>query len=435
MTTAPDQRRRIVITGIGPVTPIGIGREAFWKNLHEGHSGVGPIVGYRGSAARGNVGGEVADFTEDTAKKEFPKTQRKNIKVMCREIQMGATAALLALGDSKLDMAALDHERMGVEYGANLMFFTPDGLADPCAACFDESRDFDFSKWGEKGLGAMEPLWMLKYLPNMPACHIAIFTDARGPNNSVTVDEASPGVALTEALNILERRAADVMITGGTGTRLHPTKALHARLWEDLAYDEANPSASCKPFDVHRSGQVVAEGATALILEDEEHAKARGATIYGRILGGGTSCVASPDGKANIRQAIANAFSAALRRSGHSPSELGHINASGLATQVDDAVEAEAIRAVLGESARQIPVTGLKGFFGNPGAAGGFAELAGSLLALRDGYIPQTLNCTEPDPALGLDIVTTPRPTTNKLFAKISYTRRGQASAVIVESL
>jgi 3-oxoacyl-[acyl-carrier-protein] synthase II len=430
--SSENKKRRVVVTGLGLVSPIGIGREPFWEHLGSGQSGVCQTESYHCTATPGGIGAEVKDFTESTAKKQYLKSQRKSIKVMCREIQMGAAAAMQALEDSALDLATLDHERMGVEFGANLMFFDPQSMADSCVQCVDESGEFQMSRWGEAGLGSMEPLWMLRYLPNMPACHIAIFTDARGPNNSITLDEASPGVALTEALNILERGAADMMIVGGTGTRIHPVRAIHARMWDELGYDETNPSASCKPFDSRRNGLVVGEGAACLILEEETHARSRGATIFGTLIGGGTSCVASPDGTANIGQALINAGHAALRRAGLSVEALGHVNAHGLGTHEDDRIEAIALRELLGGT--DVPVTGLKGYFGNAGASTGFMEVAATLLSLKQGTIPQTLNCTDPDPQLELNVVSgEPRATSNKLFMKVNFTRAGQASAVIFE--
>ena len=433
-----NSKRRIVITAMGLISPIGIGRDAVLGSLQAGRSGVGTVQRYRGAATPGGIGGEVADLGEENAKKECftEKEEKKAVKLMCREILLGTCAAKYALVDSGMDLDAIDHERMGVEYGANLMFFAPEQMADAARAASDPSGTFHFEDWGSKGLKSMEPLWMLKYLPNMPACHIAIFFQALGPNNSVTVDEASPGVAITEAMNILERGAADMMLVGGTGTRINPVKSMHVNLWEGLAYDANNPSASCKPFDAGRSGTVAGEAAACLLLEEESHALARGAKILGRIHSGASSCVCSPDGKANPQQALVNSVQAAMRRAGVSPSDIGHYNAHGLGSVADDAVEAAAIHQIFGTSANQLPVTGLKGFFGNSGAASGLVELACSLLSLGEGSIPQTLNTTSPDSALELDVVTgSPRSTSNKLFVSANFTSRGQASAIVAEGV
>lgn len=430
--TSSEQKRNIAITGLGIFSPIGIGKESFWENLRTGKSGIETTRHYNCSATPGGIGGEVKEFNEEAAKKDYLKSQRKSIKVMSRETQLGTAAALQALADSGLDLGAIDHQRIGVLYGANLMFFPPDTMADPAAACKDESGTFQFQDWGTKGLGKMEPLWMLKYLPNMPACHIAIFNDARGPNNSVTLDEASPGVALTEALNIMQRGAADMMLVGGTGTRIHPVRAIHARLLDPLGYDETDPASSCKPFDSRRNGQVVSEGAVCLLLEEEEHAKKRGATIYGYLLGGGSSCVASPTGVADVTKAVLNASRSALRRADMTASELGHINAHGIATVEGDRDEAAALRELLGDSA--VPVTALKGQIGNAGASSGFIELAGSLLSLKnDNTIPCIQNCEKPDETLGLNFVSgQPQTPKNKVFLNVNYTRTGQASAVVI---
>ena len=430
-----NSKRRIVITGIGVISPVGIGHEQFWESIQARKSGIGPIEADERFVAYQGIGGEIAEFNEKSLKKQYftEKDQKKSIKVMCREVQMGAAAALIALRDSAIDMDAIDHARIGVEYGANLMFYPPITLAEACKSCVDESGEFDDKQWGGAGLDAMEPLWMLKYLPNMPACHIGIFTDSRGPNNSVTVDDASPGVAITEALNILERGAADVMIVGGTGTRLHSMKTLHTRLWDQLGYDESDPSASCKPFDKNRNGQVVAEAAASLILEEEEHAKARGAKIFGRLLSGASSCVARPDGTADIQQAVQNALSAALRRADVSAEDLGHVNAHGLGTVKDDCAEAAGLVSLL--NGANVPVMSLKGALGNAGAANGFLELTASMLSLSEGIIPTTINCSSPDESLGIEIVSGEhRPTTNKLFANYNFTAQGQASAVIIEA-
>jgi len=428
-------KRRVVVTGIGIISPIGNSPELFLESLKNSQSGIGHIDSDTQHVAYRGIGGEVKDFDEKTLKKVYfkAKEQKKSIKVMCREIQMAAAAAMMALEDSAVDLDLIDHTKFGIDFGANLMFYPPPTLADACLACVPEQGgEFDSERWGGDGLKAMEPLWMLKYLPNMPACHIGIFTDARGPNNSVTLDEASTSVALTEALNVLERGAADVMIVGGAGTRLHPIRTLHTRLWEELGYDESDPSASCKPFDKNRNGQVVSEGTGCLILEEEEHAKARGANIYATLLSGGSSCVASPDGIADNTQSVINAVSAALRRADLSVSDLGHINAHGLGTVGDDAAEAKAYQALLGGA--ETPVTALKGYFGNAGAGTGFLEIAGSILSLKEGSIPQTISCSNPDESLGINIVSDgQQATSNKVFANVNFTSIGQASATIFE--
>ncbi len=421
-----------VVTGLGMVSPIGIGKSAFIENLRAGRSGISLITLFKGVAVPGGMGGEVKDFTDESAKKIWLKDQRKWIKVMCREIAMGAASATLALTDSGLDLEHLEHHRLGVEFGANLMFFMPDSLADAGRACETSEGEFQPAEWGTTGLDKMEPLWLLKYLPNMPACHIAIQADARGPSNSLTMDEASGNAALSEALSVLRRGAADAMIVGTTGTRIHPTKAIHAIQWDQVGYDASNPSLSCKPFDTHRTGQVIGEGSATLILETPEYAAARGAHVYGRILAGASSCVTDRLGNPLKQKALVNAMRIALKQAGLRPDEIGHINAQGLGCRVDDQVEADAIHEVFGELASKIPVTAYKGYYGNAGASGGSLDLVATLVSLADGVLYPALGCDIPDPSCRLNVVCgEPLKITNKTFLKLSVTRRGQASVIV----
>ncbi len=437
MSHTHQSPRRVVITGVGIVSPIGIGVEAFGASLAAGRSGVVPLTLHSSSGAPGNVGAEVRGFTDESAKKTYlsSKEQRKSLKVMCREIQLGAASANLAVGDSRLDLDAVDHQRFGVDFGANLMFSPPEVLADAVRQCTDYglAEPFQYDAWGGTGLPAMEPLWLLRYLPNMPACHIGISADARGPSNSITLEEASGNLALAEATRIIQRDRADVMIAGTTGTRVHSVKSMHAALWDELASSDGPPETWSRPFDLHRNGQVLGEGACSLILEEESHAKARGATIYGTVLGGGSSCVLGRDGIPGLRQAFANAMRAALRDAGLSPGDVGHINAHGLSTVVCDRAEAEAIGAVFGAAAPRIPVTALKSYFGNTGASCGTVELAGALAGLRKWIIPATLNYSTPDPACPLHVVHGQAAApANGVVMKLSITRVGQASVIVV---
>ncbi|QDU36645.1 3-oxoacyl-[acyl-carrier-protein] synthase 2 [Maioricimonas rarisocia] len=433
MTSTQEQTRNVVITGIGLLSPLGIGQEAYLAGLLEGRSGVGTVEAFNCAPSPGKIGAEIREFTEAAARKSWLKAVRKNIKVMCREIQLGVASAALALEDSALDLEAIDHQRIGVEFGANLMFTPPTSLTDPNRECMDEEANFHPEQWGEKGLGKMEPLWMLKYLPNMPACHIGILADARGPNNSLTMDEAAGNLVIREATSIIRRGAADIMIVGSTGSRIDPVDAVHAAVWKELGYDPENPAASLKPYDKNRNGQVLGEAACSLMLESEEHAKARGATIYGRILGYGASCVGSPTGEADVARAVANTLRQTLESAGVTTSDLSHINGHGVGDPKLDAQEAKGIVDALGEAGSQIPVTSFKGHIGNSRAGCGIIELAGSLLAVRDGRIPQTLNYSTPDPDCPINVVHgEPQSTSEKAFLNLNLTKVGQASAVVV---
>ena len=431
MSSDRPAERKVVVTGIGVVSPIGIGAEPFWNSIQAGTSGIKQIQILPGAPVPHRVAGEITDFD----KKHCGAAHKKSIKVMCREIQLGVASATLAQESAGIVEGAVAPERLGVEFGANLMFSPPDELASACYSCVPENEEkFHFEQWGAKGMKDMTPLWLLRYLPNMPACHIGIAADARGPNNSLTLEEASGNLVLGEALRIIARGHADIMIAGSTGTRLHPVKSVHAVMWDKLAdADTSDPAKLCRPFDRNRTGQVVAEGAATLILEEEEHAKRRGASIIGRLLGSGSACVTSRDGKPDIRKALVLAMKAALRDAGIAPAEIGHINAHGLGSPEGDRWEYLAISDVFGDQATKVPVTALKSYFGNSGSGCATLEIAGSLLGLKHGVIPATLNFETPDPECPLNVVHGAHlPTTNKSFLKLSVTRMGQASAVVL---
>lgn len=435
MSSPSTASRRVFITGLGVVSPLGIGPDAFWASLSQSQSGI-RTVEPEALAAPGHVGGNVADFSDDMTKDVMPKKQRKFVRVMCREIELGVVAALNAVTQAAINLEEINHERFGVDFGANLMFSPPSVLKDACWSVTSDSPSglkFQYERWGEDGMKVLEPLWLLKYLPNMPACHIGIAVDARGPNNSLTLDDASGNLAIGEASRIMQRDRADIMIAGTTGTKLHPVKTMHAALWKDLARGEGPPETWCRPFDAKSTGQVVAEGAAAVILETAEHAERRGATVYGEILGVGSSCATDRSGRADVTTSLKNAIKAALRDASLEPTAIGHVNAHGLSIRSVDDAEAAAIREVFPGG---VPVTGLKSYFGNAGAGSGVQEILGSLLALRHGVIPRTLNYESSPADYEIDVVHGEhRPTENKLFINVNLTRAGQASALVVHAM
>jgi 3-oxoacyl-[acyl-carrier-protein] synthase II len=439
MTRTYESSKKVVITGVGIVCPLGIGFDTFAANLLSGKSAVGPLESTPFSGSPHNVGAEIKDFNDTTAKNQYLKAQRKSIKVMCREIQFGVASASLAIENSKLDLENIDHERFGVEFGANLMFSPPQVLKDAAWTCVspeDPTFSFQYEDWGGKGLRSLEPLWLLRYLPNMPACHIGIYADARGPSNSITLNEASGNLAISEAYHVIQRDLADLMIAGTTGTKIHSVKSMHAALWDILAEHGNDPPATwSRPFEKSRTGEVIAEGACSLILEEEEHAKKRGALILGRVLGAGSSCAFDRNGHVCVTKALVNAMRAAIRDAGLTPDQIGHINAHGLGTPQMDKDEAQAIHEVFSSAAEKIPVTALKSSLGNSGASCGTIEIAGSLAGMKEGVIPPTLNYRVPDPECRLNIVADkPRPVSNRIFLNVNVTTMGQASALVVEA-
>jgi 3-oxoacyl-[acyl-carrier-protein] synthase II len=280
---------------------------------------------------------------------------------------------------------------------------------------------------------------MLSYLPNMPGSHVAIFNDLRGPNNSLTMREASGLLSIREAVQTIERGHADRMIAGATGTRIHAMKTVHATQMEQLANPELPPHEASRPFDAERTGMVVGEGAGAILLEEYEAAKARGAKIYGEVIGTGSSAVTSSASSGSIRTSLVNAARMALGPEDAKPpatadlrqAAVGHISAHAMGTTVGDAEEAAALGEVFGAAAPDIPVVAAKSFFGNLGAGGGVVELIGSLLALGEGVLFPTLNYRTPDPACPLHVSKSGEAAGDS-FLKLSVTPQGQAAAVVV---
>ena len=435
MSAESATAKEVVITGIGILSSIGIGRADFWSGISSGRCGLRRIQLEEWVAAPGCIAGEVSEFNDETAKKQHLKSLRKSLKVMCREIQMGVASALQAMEDAGIAPGSVPSTRIGCDFGANLMSSPPEVVRDAalrsCSPRFGTVA-FDYDRWGEIGRQSLEPLWLLKYLPNMPGCHIGIALEACGPNNSITHDEASGGLVIGEACNAIRRNRADVMIAGVTGTRLHTVKAAHAARWDALADGPAETRV--RPFDISRTGEAIAEGACSLILESREHAEKRGAKILGTVLACGASSVASAPGQPNEAAAVALAARAALQRANLTPAQLGHINACASGHPQRDRAEAEGIRQLLGDHAQQVPVTAIKSYTGSAGSGSSLCELAASLLALQQGLIPRTLNFTATDADTPLDVVHGEhRQTANGLFLKTSVTRMGQASAVVIK--
>jgi 3-oxoacyl-[acyl-carrier-protein] synthase II len=438
--------RRVAITGLGLISPLGNSQQALWEALTSGRSGVTALEAGQGAALTApfagichDFHGEIDDFGELEGGKKGDKTKaiRKGLKVMCRECQMGVAAAERALQDAALSFTGRDPERSGVVFGTDYMLSEPEEFGSGIMACTDEERKFEFQKWAQQGMTKMTPLWLLKYLPNMPASHIAIYNDLRGPNNSLTLREAAGNLAVGEAVRVIQRGHADVMIAGATGTRIHTMKAVHSSLQEEIApgtngSGPVDPAKACRPFDADRTGTVLGEGAGVVVLEELEHAKARGATIYAELAGFGSSTAADKNRVALRDLALANAMRAALRDAEATPIAVGHIQAHGLGTHTGDEAEARAIRDVFGGTKADVPVTAAKSYFGNLGAGSGIVELIAGALALHHDKLFPTLNYAKPDTACNVNVVREATSPGNS-FLNLSFTPQGQASVLYVK--
>jgi 3-oxoacyl-[acyl-carrier-protein] synthase II len=429
----PDQERPVVITGLGLLTPLGIGGEALLSALREGRSGVGELREFPVDGLPCRAAGEVPDFDiRALAHPGHKKAIQKNIKYMARDIQLAVAAAELAMVDSGLAEAQVDRTRIGLDLGAGLISTDLDELAPAINLSLRDEGPFDFGTWGRDGLPTILPIWLLKYLPNMLACHISIFWDCQGPSNSITEAESASTIAMGESLRILGRGRADVMISGGADSKIHPLSLVRMNLLDQLSRWDGDPTVACRPFDRDRDGWIPGEGAAIVILEREPHARARGARAYGEVLGYGAACDAQPGGGIDPEGGgIELAVRAALRDSGIDPGEVGHVNAHGSGLPAMDLAEARALNRVFGR--KGVPVTALKGYMGNTASGSGAIEMAASLLAVNAGFVPPVRNCDSPDPELGLDLVLhEPRPCENPVFVKVTTTRHGQAAAVVV---
>lgn len=422
---------RVVITGVGVVSPIGIGNDAFWHSLMSGRTGIGYLRSIPSTSLPSKLAAEITDF-DPLAFVE----QKKYLKVMSRDVQLGVAAAALAVGDARLKPGDVDPDRLGVEFGAGRMSTTPEELAEAVQHCSAAGEQFEYTRWGEDGMGNIAPLWMLRQLPNMAACHVSLEHDARGPNNTITSRDSSALLAVAEAIRVIERGAADCMIVGACSSSIHPVDIARLNLFEALSRRDDDPRRACRPFDFERDGTIVGEGAAAFFVETYEHARRRGADIYAEILAVGAGCDGTGYSNGAGGTGLVRAIQNALRRAGIEPKELGHVNAHGKSTQRDDLVESRAFHRAFGTASERIPVTALKSYFGHFDAGSGAVELAGSVLALRHRTIPPTLNYETPDPRCRLRVIHD-GPSAQRTATAISVNRTamGQSAAAVIRAV
>ncbi len=390
-----DQPRDVVITGVGVVSPIGIGRTAFWDSLLQGRSGVRTLTEHAGATdIPFRIGAPLNDFDG----KNFVQP-RKSLKVMCKEIQSAYAAASLAMQDAGLAKGAAAADRFGVVLGSEMMYGELVEVMDVFSHCVVDGQ-FSYEKWGENAFKDLFPLWMLKYLPNMAACHIGIVHDARGPTNSIVQGEVSSLLAVIESANVISRGTADVMLAGGTGSRL-TTSALTFRRHDFLTTWDGDPTQASRPFDQHHCGMVFGEGSGVLVLEAREHAQQRGATILATIRATSSRFESPEKSGGQTGSAIRSGIASVLERAQLSPAEIGCVKAHGDSVPANDRREAQSIRHTLGD----VPVTSFKSYFGDLSAGSGAVELIGGVLSLANGIVPPTLNYQTPNPECPVNVV------------------------------
>ncbi|HEV7281546.1 MAG TPA: beta-ketoacyl synthase N-terminal-like domain-containing protein [Pirellulaceae bacterium] len=382
--------RKVVLTGLGVVSPIGIGKEEFWSSLTSGRSGIARIADFDFDGSPFAVGAEIPCF--DPGQYGLPK---KALKLLCDETQWAYAAANLALADAGLDAKTLPCDRTGVTLGSELLYSHLDELAGAYRASINE-EGFDFGAWGEAFQKRLIPLWMLKYLPNMAAGHIAIGVNAQGPCNTIVQGEASALNAIIESAQHVIRGTADIMLAGGVGAQRNVITMAYRGHWNAAHFDGEPPETWSRPFDRTRNGFVRGEAAALIVLEEESHALARGARIIARLSGTALRYVQPGDEKAPA--ALERLARQAISSGGLTPEAIGVAVPDGMSLQEEDRWEALALSPVVPHA----KVLALKSYLGMTGAASKALDVAAAAMTLSHGTLPGTLNVRQPDEALAL---------------------------------
>ncbi len=394
-------RRRVVVTGIGWVTPLGSDVETVWRRLLAGHSGVGPITHFDAANFPTQIAAEVHDWDLSDVGEDPEKWQLQGVQT-----HFAVGAAKKAVTDSGIDQTPIDPLRLGVYFGSGEGPQDFDRFTQMMVAGLNDNGSFDLARFTRKGLEVLHPVAELEQEPNMAAAHLASLFDAQGPNLNCLTACAASSQAIGEATEIIRRGEADVMLSGGTHTMIHPFGVTGFNLLTALSTRNDEPQKASRPFDRQRDGFVLGEGAGVVVLEELERARARGAQIYGEVVGYGSTADAfritdaHPEGRGAIR-----CIQMALADAGLGLDEIDYINAHGTSTTVNDKVETLAIKQVFGPRAYKIPVSSTKSMLGHLIAAAGATEAIICLLAIRDNVLPPTTNYETPDPQCDLDYV------------------------------
>jgi 3-oxoacyl-[acyl-carrier-protein] synthase II len=428
-----------VITGLGAVTPLGLSFQDLWSGLCTGRCGINRITAFDPAGFTCQIAGQAPEFK---IRDHVPKAIRKTTKLMSRDIELAIIAANEAFKDAGLKTKAFDEqdinikpERTAIILGAGLISCDLVELAPAVAKGIADGK-FDIKKWGTYGIEAVTPLWLLKYLPNMLACHVGIIHDIQGPSNTITCAEAAGHLAIAEAAQIIARGDADMALAGGGEAKVNAIVHLRQCLLKRATADyNDKPEKACRPFDTDAKGSVFGEAAANVILENPENAKKRGAKIYAQIAGLGQSCSINakyeslePDGKG-----VQYAIEAALADAGIKPQQLDLIIPHGTGILADDIAEAKGIRQALGDAADSIPVFPTKSMTSNTGAAAGAVDIIAACCAIKDGIIPAAKNCEKINKDCKLNIAKEQIKKNINYVLCTSYTYGGQTAAVILK--
>ncbi len=379
-------KKRVVVTGLGCITPLGNGKDVFWKALLEGKSGIGEITKFDAAEFPTKIAAEVKDFQAE----EY--MDKKEARKMDLFVQYAVAGSKLAIDDSGLDLNSVEKESFGVIMGSGI-----GGIS---------TLEDQHQKMMEKGPRRISPFFIPMMIANMASGQVSMSFGAKGPNTTVVTACASATNAIGEAFKVIERGDAKVMITGGTEASITPLSIGGFCSMKAMSTHNEDPQKASRPFDKNRDGFVMGEGSGILILEELGHALQRGATIYGEVAGYGMSADAhhitapAPEGEGGQR-----AMKNALNDGNIGIEEVDYINAHGTSTPYNDQFETMAIKAVFKEHSKKIAVSSTKSMTGHLlGAAGGIEAIA-SVMAIKEGWVPPTMNYETPDEECDLDYV------------------------------
>ena len=426
-------KRRVVITGIGWVTPLGHDIEAVWKRMQNADSGVAPITIFDAGTYPSQFASEVKGF--DLA--DFLGEHYEQHKTASRQARFALAAAEMAWNDAGLNGAAgVDPEMVGVYLGAGEGPLDFDNFMTAAINGWNpETRELDSLKWAEVAYERLDAVREFEQDPNCAAGHLAVRFNAQGPSFNTLTACAASTQALGEASNLIRRGDADIMISGGAHSMIHELGATGFNRLTALSRRNDSPTTASRPFDRTRDGFVLGEGSGILILEEYENAKRRGARIYAEILGfGSTADAFRVTDMHDEGRGPAAAMRAALADAGIQSTDVDYINAHGTSTKENDKIESLAITKVFGEKGTAPPVSSVKSMMGHLIAGAGAMELITCILAMRDGIIPPTTNYENPDPNCTLDYVPNePRPAKLNICVSNSFGFGGQNDSLVIQ--
>lgn len=416
----------IVITGYGAITPLGHAVDDYYEALLRGESRVGFIPPESGIDGMRWMGAVIRGFDP-----KLHVQPRKIIKVMCREIQLGFGAAMQACNMAGIAAGTVLSDRLGTVFTGEMLFSETIDVENIVRLCAAQGQ-MDHSRWAMEAIENMYPLWMLKSLPNMAACHVGIALDARGPNNTITTLGTSGLNAALEAINVIRRGNADVMVVGSAASQITYTRMLQ-RYEEDYSKAYTTPTTACKPFDSARDGSVPGEAASAVILERRSHAEARNAIILGSVTAWANTFGKSKESRwSGTQNSTESTLSMLLQRSGLDASDIDHVNAAANGTFAGDAGEARGIANILNE----VPVVSYKGAVGDSISGSGLVEWIASLAGMQAGFIASTTNHETTASDCQINVISkTAKPRSTPHFIKLSQTHQGHCVGIVVSAV